>query len=91
MAAAIKAFGKGTIELTEANEKWFNGPGYKMTGETLTLGDDHTKSNYVVFTGDYTRAYTVRDCGDHYIYAGYSRYYRVDKETLEVEEAEEDF
>ena len=80
----MKAIARGIIEKTEENKKWFNRSGYTMTGETLTLGDDLRQTEYVVFKGTWTRFDTVRDCGDHYIKAQYSRYDRIDKETLEI-------
>lgn len=81
----MKAIARGTIELTEENKKFYNREGYHMTGDTLKLGDPETSCCvYIVFTGDWTRYGTVRDCGDHYIKAQYSRYDRIDKETLEI-------
>lgn len=77
---------RGTIEKTERNRTWFDRRGYHMTGETLELGD----TTFVVFKGSWTRYGTVRDCGDHYIYAGYSSYTRIDKETLEITRDVED-
>ena len=85
-----KALRKGTIELSEENKKWYNRKGYEMTGETLTLGDERENTTYVVFRGKSTRYMTVRDCGDHYIKAQYSRYDRIDKTTLEIIEDVED-
>ena len=72
----------GRIELSDQNVKWYNREGYKMTGETLTLGDENQNCTYVVFKGRYTRYDTVRDCGDHYIKAQYSRFDRIDKGSL---------
>lgn len=86
----MKVFGIGTIEKTEENKAWYNRKGYEMTGETIEMGSDNEKTTYVVFAGDWTRTYTVRDCGDHYIYAGYSAYYRMDKATLEITKDVED-
>jgi len=86
----MKALRKGTIELTEKNKKWYNLPGYEMTGETLTLGNENENTTYVVFKGTWTRYGTVRDCGDHYIEAKYSSYDRIDKETLEITKDVED-
>ena len=80
----MKVLGTGTIERTEENKKCFDRRGYHMTGKTLTLGDDKSATEHVVFKGSYTRYMTVRDCGNHYIYAGYSAYYRIDKDTLEI-------
>ena len=86
----MKALRKGKIILTEGNKKWYNRKGYTMTGETLTLGDERQSTTYVVFKGDWTRYNTVRDCGDHYIKAQYSRYDRIDKQTLEITRDVED-
>lgn len=81
----MKALGKGTIEKTKENMDWYNRKGYKMTGETLKLGEPGVMvCEYVVFKGTWTRYGTVRDCGDHYIKAEYSSYTRIDKETLEI-------
>lgn len=81
----MKVLARGTIEKTEENKKWFDRRGYHMTGETLRLGWESGESaEYIVFKGSWTRYDTVRDCGDHYIKAQYSRYDRIDKKTLEV-------
>lgn len=85
-----KALGIGTIEKTEENKKWYDRKGYHMTGKTLILGDENRQTEYVVFKGSWTRYMSVRDCGDHYIYAGYSSYSRIDKATLEITEDVED-
>lgn len=75
----------GTIELTDKNKDWFNRKGYEMTGETVEIEwEDGTAAEIVVFKGTWTRSSTVRDCGDHYIYAGYADYYKIDKNTLEI-------
>lgn len=79
-----------TIEKTEENKRWFNRDGYEMTGETIEMGSENERTLFIVFTGDWTRSGTVRDCGDHYIYAGYSAYYRIDKATLEITKDVED-
>lgn len=86
----MKALGTGTIEKTEENRNWFDRRGYHMNGKTLILGDENESYEHVVFKGSWTRYGTVRDCGDHYIYAGYSQFYRIDKETLEITEDVED-
>lgn len=85
-----KAMARGTIELTTENKRYFDQRGYHMTGETLTLGNEKENCTYVVFKGSWTRYGTVRDCGDHYIKAQYSRYDRIDKETLEITKDVED-
>lgn len=81
----MKALKRGTIKRTPENKAHFERNGLKMTGETLTLGDaDGNNTTYVVFTGKRTPYGYVRDCGDHYIKAQYSRYDRIDKNTLEI-------
>lgn len=85
----MKAIKTGTIETSKKNREWYERKGYKMTGETLTLAFDYTsdlktETSYIVFSGTWTRYQTVRDCGNHYIYAGYSSYYRIDKNSLEI-------
>ncbi len=72
---------------------WFTrmNPDHSMTGDTLTErfpdGSGHT---LVIFTGPYTAYGMCRDCGDHYIIARYSRYDRIDKDTLEITKDVED-
>lgn len=82
---------RGTIEKTKENEEWFNRKGCTMTGETYSEEyEDETATAYVVFKGTWTRSGTVRDCGDHYIIARYSRFDRINKETLEITKDVED-
>ena len=71
---------------TEDENKFYSRKGYKPTGEVFYMGDEFGVeiTGYVVFNGAWTRTGTVRDCGDHYIYAGYSKYYRINKDTLEI-------
>lgn len=83
----MKVLERGTIERTAENKRWF---GNDMTGETLTIGDENGSTTYVVKRGRTTLYGTVRDCGDHYIKAGYSGYDRIDKATLEITENVED-
>ena len=87
----MKRFELGTIEKTPDNIKWYNRKGYTMTGETLaeTLPDG-TYTNYVIFFGSWTRSGTVRDCGDHFIIARYSRYDKINKNDLSIIEDVED-
>lgn len=82
----MKVFEIENITVTEDLKNWYNRKGYEMTGEVLHMGDTWgvEKTGYIVFKGEWTRTGTVRDCGDHYIYAGYSKYYRIDKETHEI-------
>lgn len=86
----MRALRRGFIENNDSNRKWYNREGYHMTGETLTLGDETENCTYIVFKGSWTRSGTVRDCGDHYIKANYSRYDRIDKDTLEITKDVED-
>lgn len=86
----MKALAIGTIERNEENKNFFDRRGYHMTGETLTMGDENENCTYVVFKGSWTRYGTVRDCGDHYIKAQYSRYDRIDKDTLKITQDVED-
>ena len=60
--------------------------GLTPTGELLeVLGDngEHIATK-AVFTGTFTAHGAIRDCGDHYIAAQYSRYDRIDKDTMRV-------
>ena len=64
-------------------------PGYFVTGATLhERYPDGSGITYIVFRGDAdhkrTRYLMCRDCGDHYIIARFSRYDRVEKDTLEI-------
>lgn len=79
----------GTIELSEDNKNWYNRKGYTMTGETLTeettdISGATSVTEWVVFKGTWTRYMSVRDCGDHYIIARYSRYDRINKNDLSI-------
>lgn len=78
------------IELSNENKRLFGIPGLLLTGETITIGDEYESTTYVVFKGRRTPYMTVRDCGDHYIFAGYSQYYRIDKDTLQITNDVED-
>lgn len=87
----MKVLEIGTIELSEKNRDWFNRPGYEMTGETVKIGWDAADgsgpiraASYIVFVGDWTRFDTVRDCGGHWIYAGWTGYIRIDKNTFGI-------
>lgn len=79
---------KGTIEMSANNKEWYESRGWRMTGETLkeicTNNGLESCKEYVVMKGGWTRTYSARDCGDHYIIARYSRYDRVEKDTLEI-------
>lgn len=76
--------------------KEYDMPGYHPTGETLCADWRDTSNSglvyceYVVFKGSWTRYDTIRDCGDHYIWARYDRYDRIDKATLQITKDVED-
>lgn len=86
----MKVLGIGAIELNDENKRLFGVPGLLLTGETITIGDECESTTYVVFKGRKTPYMTVRDCGDHYIFAGYSQYYRIGKDTLQITDDVED-
>lgn len=90
----MKATMIGTIELNEENRRYYDdfwGKEYRITGETLKFEyGDGGSAEYVVFSGDWTRSDTVRDCGDHFIKACHSEYISIDKETLEITRDVED-
>ena len=66
-------------------------PGYTVTGATLHESfPDGSGCTNIIFKGKYTRYGMVRDCGDHYIIARYSRYDRIDKGTLKLTKDVED-
>lgn len=83
--------------LNEADREYFErvNPGFTCTGETLA--ETYTEKNgmpgggctFVVFrhTG-HGRKFTpygmCRDCGSHYIIARWSRYDRIEKNTLKI-------
>ena len=82
-------FTLGTIEKSESNIKWYNRKGYHMTGETITetikdIDGSNSETTYLIFSGSWTRSGTVRDCGDHFIIARYSRYDRINKNDLSL-------
>lgn len=84
----------GAIE--EGDKEYFErvNPGYKVTGETLEEHYEGFDENgrlvdgggctYAVMKGRFTKYGMCRDCGDHYIIARWSRYDRVDKNSLTV-------
>lgn len=88
--ADMKVLGIGNTELTDNNKRLFGVPGLQLTGETITIGSKRESTTYVVLKGKYTPYFSVRDCGDHYIFAGYSQYYRIDKDTLQITNDVED-
>lgn len=86
----IYKFSKGKLET--GDKEYFEklNPGFSCTGETLYEeyedidGFDGGGCEYVVMKGTWTNYGMCRDCGSHYIIARWSRYDRVDKETLEI-------
>lgn len=81
----MKVTGFGTIELSPENMSFYNRKNHVMTGKTLTIEYENGMTiSYIVFTGNHTWYSSVRDCGNHYIYAGYSSYYRIEKDNLEI-------
>ena len=75
------------------DRKWFEkvNPGFKTTGELLREEwNDGGSQTLVVFKGSHTPYGMCRDCGDHYIIARWSRYDRVDKDTMAITKDVED-
>lgn len=62
------------------------------TGELMRIYDDDGNEEIKIIFKDrtYTPFGTIRDCGDHYIWAMYSSYTRIDKGTMEVTRFVED-
>lgn len=89
MNREIISITRGTIERSQENKERYDRKGYHMTGETLSIrcvdfGEYDTETTYVVFKGSWTRSYSIRDCGTHYIWATGYMWNRIDKETLEI-------
>lgn len=65
-------------------------PGFICTGATLIekYREEQNRESggqtLVVFKGKRTMYGMCRDCGDHYIIARWSRYDRIDKDTLKI-------
>lgn len=87
--------------LTETEVKYFErvNPGFKCTGEELEeqyeeeQGRESGGTTFVVMKAtksNWTPYGMCRDCGDHYIIARWSRYDKIDKETLEITRDVED-
>lgn len=80
-------------DLTEEEKGYFQHSyrGLVPTGEVLVkrlfsftdFGGRYYISK-VVFKGSYTPCGAIRDCGEYYIEAQYSRYVKIDKRTLKV-------
>lgn len=57
----------------------------EIPGNTVELWEDgRMVSCKVVFKGPFTPYGAIRDCGKYYIEAHYSRYIKIDKETLTI-------
>lgn len=77
--------------LSDDSIVWFEkmNKGWYCTGHTLReeitdkFGVTHG-TVYAIMEGEFTRYGMCRDCGDHYIIARWSRYDRIDKETLDI-------
>lgn len=70
-----------------ADEMAFFGKSYKglrPTGETIVKKWDGGSISKVVFKGSWTPSGAIRDCGDHYIEAGYSAYRRISKDLTKI-------
>lgn len=67
-------------------------PAIKPTGEVIEVSSttDPTIINKVVIQGSWTPYGFIRDCGDHYIIALYSRYDRISKDLQTITEDVED-
>lgn len=86
----MNTYTKGTLPNEERAYFEKMNPKHRCTGETLTeiMTDIYgleTSTTYVVMEGSFTAYGMCRDCGNHYIIARYSRYDRIDKNTLEIE------
>lgn len=62
--------------------------GHEPTGDLLVENHSTGQIVKVIFKGKFT--HSVRDCGDHYIIARFSRFDRLEKDTLELIEDVED-
>ena len=67
-------------------------PPITPTGEVIEVSStsDPTIINKVVIQGSWTPYGFIRDCGDHYIIAKYSRYDRISKDLQTITEDTED-
>lgn len=87
----MKVIKTGNIDLTPENKEFYNRADYRMTGKTLTIEYENGNTvSYIVFTGKFTRYGSIRECNDHYILAGYSSYYRIEKDSLAITFTETD-
>lgn len=60
------------------------GPEFTVTGETIREEWETGAITRVIFKGSWTPYGVMRDCGDHYIIARYSRYDRVSKDLTAI-------
>ena len=77
---------KGPV-LSKKEIEWFSKLNKCMvvTGETIELWKGlEMISQKVVFRGSFTPHNSIRDCGSYYIEAHYSRYVKIDKDTLKI-------
>lgn len=61
------------------------------TGEVIEERGEESAISRVVISGTWTPYGHMRDCGDHYIIARYSRYDRVSKDLQTITEDCEDY
>lgn len=68
-------------------------PPLEPTGEVIEVSGDEGDSRVskVVVSGSWTPYGFIRDCGDHYIIALYSRYDRISKDLQTITEDVVDF
>lgn len=66
-------------------------PSIAPTGEVIEESGNNSSISRVVVAGLWTPYGFMRDCGDHYIIARYSRYDRVSKDLQTVTEDTEDY
>ena len=88
-----------TIKTLNADDvAWFGRfyPKHNVIGD-MVFTDDKTGETYDKIIvkmkpgcNGYTPTGTVRDCGDHYIEAKYSRFDKIDKKTLDITKDVED-
>ena len=77
-------------DLNAEDQKWFDSnfsqykPKLKTTGETITEQWETGGITRVIIKGSWTPYGCMRDCGDHYIVARYSRFDRVSKDLQTI-------
>ena len=77
---------KGYLSDTEAEHFERLNPGWTVKNcDVLCFTDDRgTSTEYVIFTGPWTKTEMCRDCGECYVIASLSQYFRVNKGNLQV-------